>query len=32
VYYDPFSYVGGDIHEVKQYDIDYISTWETFTI
>jgi hypothetical protein len=28
VHHDPFSYVGGDIHEVKQYDIDYISTWE----
>jgi hypothetical protein len=28
VHHDPFSYVGGDIHEIKQYDIDYISTWE----
>ena len=28
MHYDPFSYIDGDIHEVKQYDINYISTWE----
>jgi hypothetical protein len=28
VHHNPFSYIDGDIHEVKQYDIDYISTWE----
>ena len=28
MHHDPFSYVGGGIHEVKQYDNDYISTWE----
>ena len=26
--HDPFSYIDGDIHEVKQYDINYIGTWE----
>jgi hypothetical protein len=28
VHHNPFSYVDGDIHEVKQYDIDYISIWK----
>ena len=28
MHHNPFTYVGGDLHQVNGYDIDYLSLWE----
>ena len=28
MHHTPFSYIGGDVHEVTGYDVDFFSMWE----
>ena len=28
MHHTPFTYIGGDINQVNEYDIDYLSLWE----
>jgi hypothetical protein len=28
MHHNPFMYVGGDVHQVNGYDIDYLSLWK----